>query len=130
MRNTIELFKLFSVYYIGFIFTLIVLYASPDNQCHLLQGSFFFLSSAIFVFFSLWNVSFVDESDRLIKITYILFAIVFISSGVLLVFITLYASPNDIPDIKGAWIFAVSSFIMVLGLFLMLKHDKKGVQNA
>lgn len=130
MRNTIELIKLFIVYHLGLVFTLMVLYASPDEQSHLFEGSFFFLGSAIFIFFSYWNLSFADEAGLMIKVTYILFAILAFSAGLILAMISLFASPNDIPDIQAAFVFLTASIVTFIGFLMMLKHNKREVQNG
>lgn len=130
MRNTIELIKLLIVYHLGLVFTFIVLYASPDEQSHLFEGSFFFLGSAIFIFFSYWNLSFADEEGRMIKVTYILFAILAFSAGVTLAMISLFASPNDIPDKQAALAFMIGAAVISMGLFTMFKHNKQEVSNG
>lgn len=127
MRNTIELIKLLIVYHLGLVFTLIVLYASPDEQSHPFEGSFFFLGSAIFIFFSYWNLSFADEAGRMIKVTYILFAILAFSAGLILAMISLFASPNDIPDKQAALVFLIASIVTFIGFLMMLKHNKREV---
>jgi len=112
INNTLKFIVLLFVYFIGLTFSLILIYASPDNTAHTFEASLFFLSTSM-VFTSLYyNLSFKEEINNFMKYLYIILAIQFLFHAILLALISKYAHPmEDVVDLSAMYVFISSGVI-------------------
>lgn len=125
IKITFKFLLLIVVEHIGLIFSLILIYASPDNKmAHTYEASIFFLASSIVTFSLSHNISFKVENNNLMKYLYSFVLIQFVLTGMVLGVICKYAHPMEIVDLSAMYLFFIASFITFLGFIFMLKHNK------
>jgi hypothetical protein len=130
LNNTLKLILVLFIYFTGLIFSLILLYASPDNMAHSFEASLFFCSSILVLFGLSYNLSFKEESNNFMQYLYVLVFIQVILSAIILALISKYAHPmQDVVDITAMYIFSFSGVLMMVGLFKILLKNK-GEKNA
>jgi len=130
LQNTLKLFLALAIYLMGLIFSLILLYASPDNVVHSFESSLFFSASVLVLFGLFWNLSFKDEPNNLMKYIYILLLLQVILSAVVLALICKYAHPMEgVVDIKSMSIFGFLALLLTSGLVKMLLANRRA-KNA
>jgi len=126
IQNTLKLILALAIYLMGLIFSLILLYASPDNVAHSFEASLFFTASSLVLFGLLWNFSFKDELNNLMKYIYVLLLLQVIVSAIVLALICQYAHPmGDIVDITAMSIFGFSALLLTSGLVKMLLENRR-----
>jgi len=126
LQNTLKLILALGIYLIGLMFSLILLYASPDNVAHSFEASLFFTASSLVLFSLLWNLSFKNEPNNLMKYTYVLLLLQIILSAIVLALICKYAHPmGDVVDITAMSISGFSAFLMTSGLVKMLLANRR-----
>jgi len=127
IQNTLKIFLALTIYLMGLMFSLILLYASPDNVAHSFEASLFFTASSLVLFGLLWNLSFFkNEPNNLMKYTYVLLLLQVIVSAIVLALICQYAHPmGDVVDIKAMSIFGFSALLMISGLVKMLLANRR-----
>jgi len=126
LQNTLKLVLALGIYLIGLMFSLILLYASPDNVAHSFEASLFFTASSLVLFSLLWNLSFKNEPNNLMKYTYVLLLLQIILSAIVLALICKYAHPmGDVVDIKAMSLSGFSAFLMTSGLVKMLLANRR-----
>lgn len=125
-KITLKFLLLISTQYIGLLFSLILIYASPDDTTsHTYESSLFLLASSIISFSMLYNISFEVEKNNFMKYFYVFINLQFILSGITLGLICKYAHPMGIVDIPAMYFYFIASIITLLGLLFMLRHNKK-----
>jgi len=130
MKN-VGLFLLFIfIYSLGYLFTLILLYASPDNIPHSIEGSIFSLGSTILMFSLLYNMQ--KPLNVLMKYGLAILGIYFCVCYTILALIVVYAHPiSNTTDFQAAFIFVMCSFIVSSGVFFLFVGNKQKVlENA
>ncbi|HIP51917.1 MAG TPA: hypothetical protein EYG94_07510 [Campylobacterales bacterium] len=129
INNTLKFIVLLFVYLIGLTFSLILIYASPDNTAHTFEASLFFLSTSM-VFTSLYyNLSFKEEINSFMKYLYIILAIQFLFHAILLALISTYAHPMEgVVDLSAMYVFTFSGVLIFIGLMGMILKNR-GVTN-
>jgi len=126
LQNTLKLVLALGIYLIGLMFSLILLYASPDNVAHSFEASLFFTASSLVLFGLFWNLSFKNEPNNLMKYTYVLLLLQIILSAIVLALICKYAHPmGDVVDIKAMAIFGFSALLLTSGLVKMLLANRR-----
>ena len=126
IQNTLKLILALAIYLMGLIFSLILLYASPDNVAHSFEASLFFAASSLVLFGLLWNLSFKNEPNNLMKYIYVLLFLQVIVSAVVLALICKYAHPmGDVVDMTAMSIFGFSALLMTSGLVKMLLTNRR-----
>jgi len=126
LQNTLKLILALGIYLIGLMFSLILLYASPDNVAHSFEASLFFTASSLVLFGLFWNLSFKNEPNNLMKYTYVLLLLQIILSAIVLALICKYAHPmGDVVDITAMSISGFSAFLMTSGLVKMLLANRR-----
>ena len=126
LYNTLKLILAIFIYIIGLMFSLILLYASPDNVPHSFEASLFFTASSIVLFGLFWNLSFKEEPNNLMKYAYILLLLQIILSAITFGLICKYAYPmQEGEDITALSIFIFSALLMMSGLFKMLLANRR-----
>jgi len=130
IQNTLKLILALGIYLIGVNFSLILLHALPDNVAHSFEASLFFASSSLVLFGLLWNLSFKDEQNNLMKYAYVLFFIQVILGAIVLALICKYAHPmGDVVDMTAMLIFGFSALLMISGLVKILLANRRA-KNA
>ena len=126
LNNTLKLIVVLLVYLNGLIFSLILLYASPDNLVHSFESSLFFCSSVLILFALSYNLSFKNEPNNLMKYAYLFVFMNVLLSAITLALICVNAHPMDgITDIKAMYIFFFSGLLMTVGLAKMLLTNRR-----
>ena len=126
LQNTLKLVLALGIYLIGLMFSLILLYASPDNVAHSFEASLFFTASSLVLFGLFWNLSFKNEPNNLMKYTYVLLLLQFILTAIVLALICKYAHPMEgVVDIKSMSIFGFSALLLTFGLVKMLLSNRR-----
>ena len=126
ISTTLKFFLVIFIYLNGLLFSLILMYASPDNMGHTFEASLFFLSSSVVLFFILYNLSFVNETGNLMKYLYILLLVHIILNTIVLALIPKYAHPMEgVVDMPAVYIFSFSGLLLLLGLIRMLFKNKE-----
>ena len=131
INNTLKFILLLFVYFLGLIFALILIYASPDNIAHTFEASLFFLASSIVIFSLSMNLSFKVEPNNLMKIIYAITLFQFSLNATVLALICKYAHPmgNDISDMPALYIFSFSASLLLLA-FIDILRKKIGEKDA
>jgi len=126
LQNTLKLILALGIYLIGLMFSLILLYASPDNVAHSFEASLFFTASSLVLFGLFWNLSFKNEPNNLMKYTYVLLLLQIILSAIVLALICKYAHPMEgVVDITAMSIFGFSALLLTSGLVKMLLTNRR-----
>ena len=109
-----------SVMSVGLIFSLMQIYASPDENSYPYNASLIYLGTSIFVFTFL--VTLKQNISIIIKWINILVVLIFGILAMLLALICLYAPPieNQVYSLASA-IFVLSGMISLSGIFLISK---------
>lgn len=106
------------IVFVGFILTLMQMYASPDAQSYPFNGSLIYLGLAIFVFMFLYTLK--SDISKVIKLINILIIIFVAVLGILLSLICLYASPVPFKVFPlASSIFTLSSMIAFSAIFFL-----------
>ena len=127
MKNTTLTILVAAVGWLGLIFSLIMLYATPDAVVRSLEASLFFFATSVFVFSFFYNLD--KETSKILKWINILLGLYYMVCGFVFSLICLYAHPSpfiDAVDPLGAVIFFSGSMLVGSGLFFMIKEMRKG----
>ena len=126
LKNTLKLLILLLTYLLGLTFTLILIYASPDETIvYTFEASLFYMASAFIIFSMSSNISFHEEENNRMKYFYSLSLICLIIFSIVLSLIPKYAHPVEgMVDMPAVYIFAFSALLIFFGLLLMIKHNK------
>jgi len=122
IQNTLKLILALAIYLMGLIFSLILLYSSPDNVAHSFESSLFFAASSLVLFGLLWNLSFKNEPNNLMKYIYVLLLLQVILSAVVL---ALAHPMGEVVDMTAMSIFGFSALLLTSGLVKMLLANRR-----
>ena len=126
LNNTLKLIVVLLVYLNGLMFSLILLYASPDNMAHSFEASLFFCASVLVLFGLSYNLSFKNEPNNLMKYAYLFVFMQVILSAITLALICVYAHPmGEVVDMTAMYVFSFSGLLMTVGLVQMLLTNRR-----
>jgi len=108
------------VSFIGFVFSLMQMYSSPDGNSYPLNASLIYLGTSIFIFTFLLTLK--KDILKAMKFINILLVLIFAVFAILLALICLYAAPieGEIYPLASA-VFVVSGMISFSSIFLINK---------
>lgn len=114
--------------FMGFTFSLMQMYSSPDGNSYPFNGSLIYLGTSIFVFIFLLTLK--KDILKTIKWINILLVFIFAIFAILLALICLYAPPveGEIYPLASA-IFIVSGMISFSSIFLISKFVVEVVEH-
>jgi len=106
--------------FMGFIFSLMQMYSSPDGNSYPLNGSLIYLGTSIFIFIFLLTLK--KDILKAMKFINILLVFIFAIFAILLALICLYAAPieGEVYPLASA-VFVVSGMISFSSIFLINK---------
>lgn len=126
LNNTLKLILTLLVYLNGLMFSLILLYASPDNVVHSFESSIFYCASVVVLFGLSYNLSFKNEPNNLMKYAYLFVFMQVLLSAIILALICVYAHPmGEVVDMTAMYIFSFSGLLMTVGLVKMLLTNRR-----
>lgn len=128
MKNIILLLLAIAIYWLGKLFTMILIYASPDNIPHIFHASIYFLGTSIFLFSLYFNLN--NTLHNVLKWLFALFGVYTIFDSIVLTYISVYAHPiPNTMDINTGIIFVLSTLFLSAGLYFMFKNNTKKANN-
>lgn len=129
MKNIILLLLAIAIFWLGKIFAMILIYASPDNTPHLFDASIYFLGSSFFIFALYFNLD--NKLHSILKWLFVIFGIYTIFDSIVFILISLYGHPipNTI-DINAGISFMISTLFLSCGLYFMFKNNIRKAENA
>jgi len=125
MKNLLLLFAVATNYILGLVFSLILLYSSPDSTLHLLDSSLFSLGSVFYMLVVYYFVSFEKESNSYTKYLYIAYALAITLNYTVLGLIAKYAPPNSVADNLAMFINLFAAFLAIVSI-IFLYIPKRG----
>jgi len=121
MKNFLLLLVAIAIFLMGKMLALIVIYASPDNQPHLRDASFFFLASSIFLFYFFY---YSKPSTSLWKAIYAFIGLLMILNGLSFLYICIYDERiSYLASSITLFTFLVSNLLTFIGFGFMLKRS-------
>jgi len=126
VKNLLLLLSVYVNFILGLVFSLILLYASPDYKVHTLASSLFSLGSAFYMLVVYYFVYFKKESSRYTKYLYIAYTLVITLSYIVLGLISKYAPPNSVADNLAMFINLLAALLATISIiFLYIPKRKK-----
>jgi hypothetical protein len=125
MKNLLLLFTTAGSFILGLVFSLILLYSSPDNKVHILSSSLFSLGSAFYMLVVYYFVSLKKEPNSYTKYLYTVYGIVIASNYIILGLVAKYAPPDDIPDTLAMSINILAAVFALASVVFLYIHRRK-----
>jgi hypothetical protein len=131
MKNTFMLFMLIFVEALGVTMCLILLYSSPTEQVQAFEAAIVYLGTSILVASILFHLTFEQEKDNLLRLSFILLGIALISYGIIFALIITYASPDTVNPVNtsAVLLFILSTCLVLIGYIFMIKHNPKEISH-
>jgi len=123
MKNIILSILVFLISFIGFTFTSMQIYASPDGNSYPFNGSIIYFGTSVFLFIFLYTLDY--NMHKSLKWINILIVASFSIIGLFLTLTCLYALPvkGQVEPLASA-IFLLSSMIAISSIFFLLRKYK------
>jgi len=116
MKNILLLSSTAINFTFGLVFSLILLYSSPDNIVHSTESSLYSLGGAFFILVSMYSVSFSKEPNRFMKAIFVLYGVIFTKGYITLALMSMYAPVDNIPNSTAMYINLTAAGMSALGV--------------